>query len=301
MAKERWLRAAATATGLALAFGLGGGTPKSPTRAEGVNNGITVDATPTPSQAAGSALSERAVFPAMQEGVRDGDKWLMTDGDGNEKRVGLPEGFTPDSRLVLASNIKLNQLRPNLNRYRNWERALNTERAEGDELAGYNYDYNDFCPTADFRCNVQGDMYAWRVFQGQEVEVPGIGRLEGGEGRSVVLLFLNSTPDVVAWDNDEAGQALVKRGFTATGRLFDANPYGDKFANAEENLLGHWLFRQANGTPEKSYIGVTDNPDNANSTLFAVVVRNQWGNNEDGTPRYQNQLLDAGVYEFGNK
>lgn len=269
-----------------------------------------VVATPTPSEAAGtanpspepsavaSATPEASQVPTTELAVINGAKWVLKNGDGKEMQVSLPDGFTPDARLVMATNIKKGTLNKNLSVYKDWEKALNTGRPVGDRLAGYNYDYNDFCPTADFKCNVQGDMYGWRLFQGMEVNIPGIGDLKGGAGRSVMVLFLNSTPDVTAWDNEGLGQVEVKRGFTATGREFDANPYSPKFQEMEPGLLGHWLYRQANGTPEKSYVGITNSPDNAQSTLFAVVVKNQWGNNPDGTPRYQFQLLDAGIAQF---
>ena len=56
--------------------------------------------------------------------------------------------------------------------YKDWDKVVH-------EVAGYNYDYNDFSPNPDFKSNVQGDMWAWRVLQGQEVTVPGIGEVTG--------------------------------------------------------------------------------------------------------------------------
>lgn len=230
---------------------------------------------------------------------KSGNEWKLKNPDGQEINMTLPDGFTPDTRLRIPNDLLLNPINQDLSVYGDWEKALNTGRPVEDRLAGYNYDYNDFCPTVDDKCNVQGDMWAWRVFQGQEVEVPGIGKLVGGPRRSVVLLFINLEDSVVAWDEQEGGlgQVKVKRGFTATGRIFD----GGKLASTEENLAGHWLFKQANGDPSKSYIGITDSPDNARETLFVSAVRRQWGNNPDGTKRIQFQLMRAELVNFGKE
>lgn len=292
---ERLVTVGALTTAVALGYGM----PRSVGNANGPDT--DPNSSPTPGcevPNSNNGLTEGCI-PGMEMVIRNGDNWVMKDGDQNEVNTSLPEGFTPDARLAMATNITRGEVNSDLSVYADWEEALNTGRPEDDRLAGYNYDYNDFCQALNFECNVQGDMYAWRLFQGQKVCIPGIGTLEGGDRRSVMVLFLNATPDVTAWDQDGMGQVLVKRGFTATGRSFDANPYSDKFQSLESGLLGHWLYRQAAGTPEKSYVGVTNDPENAQSTLFAVVVKNQWGFEADGqTPRYQFQLLDAGIANF---
>lgn len=218
---------------------------------------------------------------------------MHPDSDGKMVPRTMPEGFTPDPGLF--ANVDITPLSvgdpARLDQYRDWEATLNTGRPVGDRLAGYNYDYNDFCQAETFKCNSQLDMFGWRVYQGQEVHVPGIGKLVGGPRRSVLVLITNLADDVKAYDKDEAGQVFVKRGFTATGRIFD----GNKIQITERNLLGHWLFRQKEGTPEKSYVGITDSPDNALETLLVSVVRKQWGNNPDGSKRYEDQLLRAEV------
>lgn len=252
--------------------------------------------TPTSSEASATPTpkTEKKGFVSAEKSA---GQWKLTNPDGGKIDVTLPEGFTPDARLIIPSDLPINPISQDLSVYSDWEKALNTGRPVGDRLAGYNYGYNDFCPTVDDKCNVQGDMFAWRALQGQEVEIPGIGKLVGGPRRSVVALFINLEPSVVAWDEQDGGlgQVRVERGFTATGRIFD----GDKLRETEENLAGHWLFRQANGTPEKSYIGITDSPDNASETLFVTVVRKQWGNNPDGSKREQFQLMRAENVRFG--
>lgn len=230
-----------------------------------------------------------ALSPAEQRG----GQWVLShpDQDKVEARR-LPEGFTPDKNLHFATDFRVQQLPTDLQNYHDWERVLNTGLPVGQRLAGYNYNYNDWCQTADGRCRRQLDMYAWTIFQGQAVEVPGIGRLEGGPRKSVVLLVLNLDGSVVAFDPEEGGHGLVyvKRGFTATGRIWDGERGVDRL---ERNLSAHWLAKQRDGEPSKSYIGITDHPDNATSTLLVTVQRKQWGNNPDGSKRMEFQLLRA--------
>lgn len=257
------------------------------------NSSTPAGATPTKEPSDGSNAGKKGFVSAEQSS----GQWKLTNPDGGKVDMTFPDGFTPDARLVIPSDLPVNPINQDLSVYSDWEKALNTGRPVGDRLAGYNYDVNDFCTTADDKCNVQGDMFAWRVLQGQEVEIPGIGKLVGGPRRSVVALFINLEPSVVAWDEQDGGlgQVRVERGFTATGRIFD----GNKLRETEENLAGHWLFRQANGTPEKSYVGITDSPDNASETLFVTVARRQWGNNPDGSKRVQFQLMRAENVRFG--
>lgn len=257
------------------------------------NGGVpepTVIPTATAKATATARLIDTQVCDITVPADKSGDAFVLRhpDEDKSEARV-LPVGFTPDKSLHFATDIKPLDIGSDLKPYQDWETALNTKRAAGS-LAGYNYDYNDFCQTGNFRCNVQGDMFAWRTFQGEEVEVPGVGRLEGGPRRSVVLNVLNLDGSVHAWDNEKSCQVQVKRGFTATGRIFDGQKNVDVL---ERNLSGHWLFRQAFGTPEKSYIGITDDPDNAREVLLVSVQRKQWGLNPDGSKRMEFQLIRA--------
>lgn len=215
------------------------------------------------------------------------------DMDGKMIDVRVPGGFTPDKRLVVAQSPKALALPADLKQFSDWEVALNTKR-KGGALAGYDHQQNDWCPTVDFKCNAQSNMYSWSVYQGMYVELPGIGRLVGGPRRSVVALVLNLDGSVFPWDklNKDYGQTTQVRGFRATGRIFDGEKNVDQL---EQGLAGHWLFRQFNGTPEKSYIGITDSPDNAQETLLVSAIRRQWGNNPDGSKRMQFQLMRAEV------
>lgn len=259
----------------------------------------TVQATTSTSEAGagnGTPESTSTTSTTLQdkEGVevaqKSGDTWKLKNPDGQEVYLGLPEGFSPDKDLVIQNDLKMNEINSDLSVYKDWDNVIH-------KVAGYNYDENDFSGNVDFLENVQGDMWAWRVIQGEEVEVPGVGHLKGDERTSVVVLVLNLQPRVIAWDKDGIGPVFCKHGFTATGRIWDAGT-PEKIAETEELLGGHWLFRQKEGTPEKSYIGVTDDPENAKRTLYVSVAYRQWGNNEDGTPREQFQLLNAKLVDF---
>lgn len=246
---------------------------------------------PTPT----ATLETKDIIPTITGIVpaeKRGDQWVLQHPDGGKTELRtLPEGFTPDRNLYFATDIQPLPVGTDLSIYQDWETALNTKRPEGP-LAGYNYDYNDYCPVPGFACNMQADMYAWRTIQGEEVEVPGIGKLVGGPRRSVVLNILNLDGSVHAWDEEKEknGPVEVKHGFTATGRIFN----GEKDVDAlERSLSGHWLFRQAYGTPEKSYIGITDSPENAQEVLLVSVQRKQWGFNSDGIKRMEFQLIRA--------
>ncbi len=289
--------------GLALAAALIGATCTDTPRTAEVNASPSASASgetakPSATTATKSVEPSAAVRITTQinpaEKVSDGVYKLQhPDEDDKTIEVKLPEGFTPDKKLHLSTDITALQI-GDLNQYGDFEKALDTGRPVGDRLAGYNYDYNDFCQVPEFYCNMQLDIYSWRVLQGEEVRVPGIGTLKGSERRSVVLLIINLADNVKAYDVEKNGPVYTKRGFTATGREFD----GSKVDQTERNLSGHWLYRQANGTPEKSYIGITDSVDNARETLLVTVVRKQWGNNPDGSKRFEDQLVRAEIVKL---
>ncbi len=246
---------------------------------------------PLPAPTAVQACSE-LVIPAQKD--PDG-RWELANPDDmtKTKPLALPDGFTPDVSLCYATDIKPRPISSDLSSYADWEKALNTKRPDGVPLAGYNYDYNDWCSVPGFLCNVQADLFGWSTFQGETLKVPKIGELDGSVRRSVVLNVLNLDNTVEAWDLDGDCPVYAKRGFRATGRIFNGQKNVDLL---EENLTGHWLSTQFYGEPSKSYIGITGNPDNALSTLVVSVQRKQWGNNPDGSRRIEFQLIRAEIF-----
>lgn len=301
----------AVAAGVLITASCGGNSPIGPARSAEASAGasvaakdsasvqasveptkvVTLTVTPTPDATPTSTPKDYAIIPAS----KSGDQWQLQHPD-EDKNVGLslPDGFTPDKNLHAATDIKSLTLDHSWQAYQDWEVALNTKRS-GGTLAGYNYDYNDFCMVPGFYCNVQADMFGWRTFQGMELRVPGIGTLMGGARRSVLLNVLNLDGTVHAWDNDSNGPVYVKRGFTATGRIFNGQQNIDIL---ERNLSEHWLATQANGEPSKNYIGITDSPDNALQTLLVSVQRKQWGTDSDGSKRFEFQLIRAELVQL---
>ncbi len=256
---------------------------------------VPATATAVPTVTPGGVKTLSIQYKEIQPAPQSGDSWSLKHPDQDKiVSLKLPEGFIPAVNLHAVTDVKANTVdMAHLDKYSDWETILNTKR-KGGALAGYNYDYNDWCAVPGFYCNVQGDMYGWRTFQGMEARIPGIGTLVGGPRRSGVVNVLNLADSVHPWDIDGDGPIYLKRGFTATGRIFDGHPI-EKIVPLEEGLTGHWVFRNINGTPEKSYIGITDSKDNAREVLTASVLRRQWGNNPDGTPRIEFQLMRAEI------
>lgn len=266
-------------------------TPKQITTASATETAQPQKAVPSSTVTPQSSVEvSLATITRITPADKNGDRWVLRHPDEDKNvDISLPPGFTPAKSLHNAIDITPLALGNDWVNYQDWEKMLNTGRPVGDRLAGYNYDYNDFCMVPGFYCNVQSDLYAWRVFQGHEVRIPGIGTLIGGDRRSVMVLILNLDASVFPWDVKENGPVYVERGFTATGRIFD----GTKAPATEQLLVEHWLSKQFLGESSKSYLGITDNPDNARETLLVSAQRKQWGLNPDGSKRLEFQLIRA--------
>jgi len=239
--------------------------------------------------------SEGAVF---QSAVRTAEgKWEITDADGEKKEVALPEGFVPDARLRLHTQPDTFQntlfVPKDTAAYADFQKALNTKRTDGTlPLAGYDpsIELGDYCsnpPTN--QCTAQLNMSSWKVFTGENVDVPGVGLLRGKQNRAVMVLLLNRDRSVHAWDGDSP--VRVEHGFTGGGPLWDGEKNIDK---AEQGLLAHYADRLLHGIPGM-YQGACNNPDNCVEVLVVSVQRRQWGNNADGSPRRIFELLRAEI------
>lgn len=209
--------------------------------------------------------------------------------DGYNVQLNAVEGFTPDERLYVPNDLSPRNFQ-DFGNYADWDNIINNPT---HPIAGYSYDKNDEAESRDFFTNAQLGMFDWRVLQGQEVIIPGIGKLVGSERRSVVALLINAEEDVVAFDEEELGQVKIKRGFTATGPVFNLENK-EKIMEAEEVLGGHWIHRQ--GPENPSYDGITDHPENAREVLYVAAVYRQWGHNDDGSERRQFQLIRSGIF-----
>ncbi len=198
-------------------------------------------------------------------------------------------GFTPDKNLIVSplKTKKLGQESAKITR--DFQKYLNTSRNGYEPLAGYTDGTNDYNQYQDHQSGPQIPAYSWMVHTGLTVDMPGIGRVDGGPGRAVVVLILNRTDKVYRFPTNSV---TVEAGFQGWGRLWDGS--AKETVEVEKRLANHYLTRLGEGVPETGFIGQTDQGErNADSATVITVERTQWGKNEDGTSRYQFQLLRA--------
>jgi hypothetical protein len=230
---------------------------------------------------------------ASQENIvasADG-KYTLHDSDGKEVAVDLTKaiGFTPDKDLLI-SDIKTEQLgQESAEVTRDFQKYLNQDLNGYGPLAGHTDGTNDYNQYKDHQSAPQVPAYSWMIHTGLNVEMPGIGRVEGGTGRAVAILIINRTDKVYRFPDNSV---TVEAGFQGWGRIWNGN--ADQIPETEKRLSNHYLTRMGEGVPETGFIGQTDQGElNADSLTVVSVERTQWGNNSDNTPRYQFRLLRA--------
>lgn len=224
-------------------------------------------------------------------------KWEMQNADGEKQEIVLAEGFVPDTRLRIHTQPDTFQntlpLPKNTTTYADFQKALNTKRPDGTPpLAGYDpsIELGDYCSNPpNHQCTAQLNMFSWKVFTGEEIDIPGVGSLRGKENRAVMVLLLNRDCSVHAWDGSTP--IRVEHGFTGGGPLWDGEKNVDK---AEQGLLTHYTDRLLHGIPGM-YRGACNNPENCGEVLVVSAQRRQWGNNPDGSPRRIFELLRAEI------
>lgn len=198
-------------------------------------------------------------------------------------------GFTPDKELII-SPLKPKQLGlESADITRDFQKYLNTSRDGYGPLAGYTDGTNDYNQYKDHQSGPQVPAYSWMVHTGLTVDMPGIGKVEGGQGRAVIVLIINRTDKVYRFPTNSV---TVEAGFQGWGRMWDGS--ANETVETEKRLANLYLTSMGEGVPETGFIGQTDQgARNADSATVISVERTQWGNNKDGTPRYQFQLLRA--------
>lgn len=215
-------------------------------------------------------------------------KYTLHDPDQKEVVVDLSKaiGFVPDKDLLI-SNLKTETLGQDpASITQNWDTYLNSSNKP---YAGFTDGTNDYNQYYNHQSGPQVPAYSWMIHTGLYVEMPGIGRVEGGPGRAVLILILNRTDRVYRFPTNSV---TVIAGFEGWGRIWN----GDEkpVIETEKRITNHFLTRLGLGVPEKGFIGQTDQgAENATTVTVITVERLQWGNNPDGTPRYQFQLLRA--------
>ena len=269
-----------TATGTPTPTGTPEGTVMpSPTATE------VASATPTATEMAGEYWDTPYSNPASNEG----SVFALRDSDGAEVNVDLDGavGFVPDADLRV-SDLTPNALDPVPADAGNFQVYLNTARDGFQPVAGFTDGTNDYNQYKDHQSGPQVPMYSWMVHTGLRAELPGIGRVEGGEGRAFMVLVLNRTERVHRFPTNSVH---VEAGFQGWGRIWRGE--SEYVQEAEERLTNHYRTRLGQGVPETGFIGQCDQVDNCDSVTVVTVERMQWGNELDGSPRDQFRLIRA--------
>ncbi|GIW62077.1 MAG: hypothetical protein KatS3mg089_0929 [Patescibacteria group bacterium] len=225
--------------------------------------------------------------PYPNPAPKEGDLWSLHNSDGVEVLVDLHSalGFTPDADLRV-SDIKPVKLNPVPSDASDFQAYLNTERNGFPPLAGYTDGINDYGQFG--ASNPQIPIYSWMVFTGENIELPGIGRVEGGKGRAVMVLIINRTERVFRFPEESVH---VEAGFQGWGRIWNGEP--NFVQETEKRLVNHYRTRLGQGVPETGFIGQCDEVDNCDKVTVVTVERMQWGYNPDGSPRDQFRLIRA--------
>lgn len=285
--KENFIKRAGT-VGLALSLVLGAGAEITGNRNSANAQGGGENPTPTP---IGENPEGDSYWNQPYENSAKGENGVydLMDSDGNVHSIDLSEvvGFTPDANLRL-SDIEPNDLDEVPSDVADFQAYLNTERDGFEPVAGYTDGTNDYNQYSNHESGPQVPIYSWMVHTGLYVEMPGIGRIEGGPGQAVMVLILNRTDRVYRFPTNSV---RVEAGFQGWGRIWNGDP--DYVQEAEERLVNHYRTRLGQGIPETGFIGQCDLVENCDTVTVVTVERMQWGNNPDGSPRDQFRLIRA--------
>lgn len=259
------------------------------------NSGLALATEKTPTKDSSSKSENRLNLPAestyASEVTPGSHVYLLHDSDKKDIYIDLSQadGFTPDKNLII-SDLQANQLgNVSADISRNFQNYLNKPYDGFGPLAGYTDGTNDYNQYKDNQSNPQVPAYSWMIHTGLSVDMPGIGKVEGGPGRAVSVLILNRTDRVYRFPTNSV---TVEAGFQGWGRIWDGS--ADSVVKTEERLSNHYLTRMGEGVPEVGFIGQTDQGEkNADSVTMVSVEMIQWGNNENGSPRYQFRLFRA--------
>jgi len=270
-----------------------GGVQTTPTAAETPTPTEEPTATPTPTT---TATAEQTATETPIEKIeyenpaqKNGEKWILHDSDNNPIELELPENFIPDADLRISTDVSPENVLPIPKEAADFQSYLNSvNNPLNQPLAGYMYGTNDYNQYGERTSGPQLPIYSWLIHTGEIVHIPGIGRVTGSPGRAVAVLIINRTNNVYQWSPETV---YVKSGFQGAGRIWNGEaPY---VAEAERRLVQHYGYILGNGHPESGFIGQCDLVDNCRRVTFITAERIQWGNNPDGTPRYQFRLIRA--------
>ena len=248
---------------------------------EGTTTETTVKANTI--QVDGETIETFVSTPVSENGV-----YLLHDSDMVEtsKEFNQAIGFVPDENLLVSDLTPAKIGQDSASVTQNWDTYLNSKNKP---YAGFTDGTNDYNQYYNHQAFPQLPAYSWMVHTGYFIEMPGVGRLMGEKGRAVMVLLINRTDAVYRFRNEPV---TVIAGFQGWGRIWN----GDEkpVIETEKRITNHFLTRLGLGVPEKGFIGQTDQgAENATTVTVVTVEMIQWGNNDDGTPRYQFRLIRA--------
>ena len=225
-----------------------------------------------------AAVASAPTVIDTQPANRDGQGRVVLEHwqSGEGRAIAVPEWFAPHRSLRWQSDVSpLDISLQDLEKWDDFEFALNTRRP-GGPLAGYSYDENDFSRAVDPNSTeqLQVMLYGWSQLGGRRMMLPGIGHIEGAHRTPVVCVIANRADNVHKWD--AANPIMVESGFMAAGRLWNAGDSA-KVRDFEAEMVKHKLSRQAYGTGDGKFEGVSDHPDNALKTRVVTVQRRRNG------------------------
>lgn len=242
---------------------------------------VTASVTPSPTSEINTNYSNRA--------VEKNGKVSLKNSDGKEVEIVIDaKGFIPDADL-LVSDLQPKELGLMPKDAGDFQAYLNKKREGFKPLAGYIDGTNDYNQYGNHRSGPQVPAFGWMIHTGLSVEMKGIGKVVGEEGRSVMILIINRTERVYRFPTESVE---VIAGFQGFGRIWDGEE--KPFLETEKRLVNHYINRLGQGVPEVGFIGQCDGGNKECEAITVVTVeRIQWGTNEDGTPRDQFRLLRA--------
>lgn len=239
--------------------------------------------------------------------------WTFTDETGTPVEVPQVEGITLDPEILNSpypniSDIEMRDINPNnivnlggaITESDPFNSFLNdpSSNPTGKALAGYKYGFNDTNRFGEDdtprdpewtggHSSPQIDMYSWKVFTGEKIEIEGIGDIETQPGEAAMVLILNRAPDVDQFDDREV---VIDAGYEGTGQLWDASD-PDVLTEASSRLVEYHAHKLS---PNSDFIGQCSSETNCDVAKVLVVDRVQWGNYDGGDPRYTYRFVAAG-------
>ncbi len=232
-------------------------------------NAIESTTTETTAETNTIEIDGEAIETFVSNPIPNDGKYLLHDSNGNEiiKDLSKAIGFVPDENL-LVSDLESKELgQESAVTTRDFQKYLNEKRDGLEPLAGFTDGTNDYNQYYLHQSGPQVPAYSWMIHTGLYVEMPGIGRVIGGEGRAVLVLIINCTDNIYRFPTNSV---TVIAGFQGWGRIW--NGESKEVVETEKRITNHYLTRLGEGVPKTGFIGQTDQGEENASTVTVITV-----------------------------